>query len=149
MANTKLSAFLSLLLVFCSGIVVGGVGYRVYNTSVAPPARPAEKRPSPEEYRNHLVDQMTKEVHLDGQQVVLLKQIYEQTRVRFDEVNTKLKAEGQSIHDEQIDKIKKMLRPDQIPLYDSLRTRLEAERAAHEAADRKKSGGRRKGPGGN
>jgi hypothetical protein len=145
MANTKLSAFLSLLLVFCSGIVVGGVGYRVYNTSVAASVKPLEKRPSPEELRNRLVDEMTREVHLDDQQVTLLKQIYEQTRVRFDEVKTKLDAAGQSIHDDQVDKIKKMLRQDQIPLYDSLRARHEAERAAREAADRKKGGGRHKG----
>jgi hypothetical protein len=137
MANTKLSAFFSLLLVFCSGIAVGVVGYRAYNTSVTPSAKAPEKRPTPEEFRKHLIDEMTREVHLDDQQVALLKQIYEQTRVRFDEVNTKFAAEGQSIHDEQIDKIKKMLRPDQIPLYDALPTRHEAER--------KKSGGRRKG----
>ena len=139
MANTKLSAFLSILFVFCSGIVVGAVGYRVYNTSVVPTVKPPEKRPTPEEFRNHLVEEMTREVHLDDRQVALLKQIYEQTRVHFDEVNTKLRAEGQSIHDEQIDKIKKMLRPDQIPLYDALRARHEAER--------KKGGGRRKGGG--
>jgi hypothetical protein len=50
MANNKLSAFLSLLLVFCSGIVVGGVGLHVYTSKVAPPPRPQEKR-SPEEFQ--------------------------------------------------------------------------------------------------
>ena len=147
MANTKLSAFLSLLLVFCSGAVVGGFGYRVYNTRVAQAPRPPEKRPSPEQIRKQLVEEMTREVRLDDQQVARLKQIYEETRTRFDDVRNKFDAEGQAIHQEQIDKIKGMLRPDQIPLYDALRTRKEAERAAREAAGKQ---GRRKGgpPGG-
>jgi len=146
MANSKLSAFFSLLLVFCSGAVVGGFGYRVYNTRVAPSPRPQEKRPSPEEFRKQLIEEMTQAVRLDDQQVARLKQIYEETRTRFEDVHNKLDAEGQAIHQEQIEKIKQMLRPDQIPLYDSLRTRKEAERAARENGKQ----GRRKGgpPGG-
>lgn len=139
MANTKLSAFLSLLLVFASGIVVGAVGYRVYNARVSPTGRPLEKRPTPEEFRKQLVDEMTREVHLDDQQVKVLTQIYTETAAAFDEArsqeNAKLHAEGTAIHDKQIEKIKNMLRPDQIPLYDALRARHEAERKA-----------RRKGP---
>ena len=74
MANTKLSAFLSLLLVFCSGAVVGVFGYRVYSTSkvvVAP--RPAEKQ-DPEVRRKQLIDEMTREVKLDPEQVVKLRE---------------------------------------------------------------------------
>jgi exopolysaccharide biosynthesis protein len=123
MANTKLSAFLSLLLVFCSGIAVGAVGYHVYNS---------KRHLTPEEFRNRVVQEMTKEVHLDDRQVASLKQIYEDTRASFDEArsreNSKLHAEGQAIHDQQVEKIKNILRPDQIPLYDALRARHEAER---------------------
>ena len=123
MANSKLSAFLSLLLVFLSGIAVGAVGYHVYNS---------KKHPTPEEFRNHLVQEMTQEVHLDDRQVASLKQIYEETRASFDEArsreNAKLRAEGQAIHDLQVENIKQILRPDQIPLYDALRARHEAER---------------------
>jgi hypothetical protein len=142
MANNKLSAFLALLLVFGSGIVVGGVGYRVYAARVSAPSKPPDKRPSPEEFRNHLIDEMKREVHLDNQQIVELGQIYDDTRVRFDEAragfNSKLRAEGQAIHDQQVEKIKKILRPDQIPLYDALRARHEAERAARHKGDIKK-----------
>jgi len=138
MANTKITAFLSLLLVFCSGIVVGAVGYRVYNARVAVAVKPPEKR-SPEEFRKMLVDEMTREVHLDDKQVTLLKQIYSETAASFDEArsreNAKLRAEGQIIHDQQVEKVKNILRPDQIPLYDALRARHEAERKS-----------RRKGP---
>jgi hypothetical protein len=123
MANTRLSAFLSLLLVFVSGTVVGVVGDHVLNT---------KKRPTPEEIRNQHLQEMTKELHLDQQQVVALKQIYEETGANFDEArsreNAKLHAEGQIIHDQQVEKIKRLLRPEQVPLYDALRSRHEAER---------------------
>ena len=128
MANTRLSAFLSLLLVFSSGAVVGVVGYRAFFA----PKVAAGPRPDPEARRKQLVDEMTKEVRLDEQQVVALKQIYEETKVSFDEARTRqnaqLHSDGQAIHDQQVEKIKKMLRPDQVPLYDALRTRREAER---------------------
>jgi hypothetical protein len=143
MANTKFSAFLSLLLVFASGIVVGGFGYRVYNTKVATSPRPPEKQHmSPEEFQKRAVEDMTKEVRLDDQQVIQLRQIYGETRTAFDEkraeFNNKLHAEGQAIHEQQVEKIKKMLRPDQIPLYDALRARREAERAARRKGDIRK-----------
>jgi len=91
---------------------------------------------------NRVVDEMTREVHLDNRQIVELKQIYGDTRARFDEAragyNAKLHAEGQAIHDQQVEKIKKLLRPEQIPLYDALRARHEAERAARHKGDIKK-----------
>jgi len=133
MANSKVSAFLSLLLVFASGTVVGGFGYRAYTTRVSPPPRPQEKR-SPEEFLKHAIAEMTRDVHLDDQQVTQLKTIYEETFADFNqkraEFNAKLHSEGQAIHDQQVEKIKAILRPDQIPLYDALRARHEAERKA-------------------
>jgi hypothetical protein len=137
MANTKLSAFISLLLVFCSGVVVGVFGYRVYNTSVAPAPRAPGKQ-DPAEIRKQLIDEMKREVQLDAQQVARLGQIYDETRVRFEEVTKKRGDEARAIWDEQIEEIKKMLRPDQVPLYEKLRARKDAEREA----DRKR---RRKG----
>jgi hypothetical protein len=137
MANTKLSAFLSLLLVFVSGIAVGVFGYHVYTSSFV------RKRLTPEEFQKRAVQEMTKEVHLNDQQVAELKQIYAETAINFDQArtdfNAKLHAQGQAIHDQQVDKIKHILRPDQIPLYDALRARHEAERrAAHHKGEIKK-----------
>jgi hypothetical protein len=143
MANTKLSAFFSLLLVFCSGAVVGIIGYRFYNTSIVAPTKALDRRqpPSPEEFRKQRIEEMTREVHLDGQQVAKLGEIFDETKARFDDVNTKLREEGKAIRDDQIAKIKALLRPDQVPLYEALDARKEAEREN----ERKKRG--RKGPG--
>jgi len=128
MANTKLSAFFSLLLVFCSGAVVGVFGYRVYNTSkVAPPARAAEKQ-DPEIRRKQLIDETTRDINLDPSQVAKLGKIYDDTREQFEEWHKKMNAESHAIWEDQIAKIKAMLRPDQVELYDKLRARKDAER---------------------
>ena len=143
MANTKLSAFFSLLLVFFSGVVVGGFAYRVYSTTaaVAPsnPKGPEEKR-DPEAIRKHNIDEMTQAVHLDPQQVVQAEKIYDHTREQFDQVSQKHNADVRAIFDDQVAQIKAMLRPDQLPLYEALHAKHEAERKAR----KKGSGGGRK-----
>ena len=133
MANTKLSAFFSLLLVFFSGVVVGGFAYRVYSTTaaVAPsnPKGPEEKR-DPEAIRKHNIDEMTQAVHLDPQQVVQAEKIYDHTREQFEQVFQKRDTESRAIFEDQVAQIKAMLRPDQLPLYEALRARHDAERKA-------------------
>jgi hypothetical protein len=127
MPNSKLSAFFSLLLVFFSGAAVGVFGYRAYNNSVTA-ARPAEKKQDPEEFRKQVIAETAREVKLDDQQVAELSKIYEDTRVRFDDINKKRNAEGRAIWDDQTARIKALLRPDQVPLYEALRARKDAER---------------------
>ncbi|MGD0868421.1 MAG: hypothetical protein ABSB88_02630 [Bryobacteraceae bacterium] len=140
MANTKLSAFFSLLLVFLSGVVVGGFAYHVYSTTAAVarsnPKGPEEKR-DPEAIRKHNIDEMTQAVHLDPQQVGQLEKIYDHTREQFDQVFQKRDAEAHAIYDDQVAQVKAMLRPDQVPLYEAFHAKHEAERKA-----------RKKGPGG-
>ncbi len=124
MANTRLSAFFSLLLVFCSGIVVGVIGYRLYN---APP-----HFPTPEERRRQLIEETTREVRLTPDQVSKLEKIYDDTGARFtqvrDDAQKDMHDKAQAIRDEQVAQIKAMLNPDQIVLYDKLRAKRQAER---------------------
>ena len=135
MANTKLSAFFSLLLVFLSGVVVGGFAYRLYSTTavVAPsnPKGPEEKR-DPEAIRKRNIDDMTQAVHLDPQQVVQLEKIYDHTHEQFDQVSQKRNAEARAIYDDQVAQIKAMLRDDQVPLYEQWRAERERERDRRE-----------------
>jgi hypothetical protein len=140
MANTKLSAFFSLLLVFFSGAVVGVFGYRVYNTSAVVSQRPPEKKQDPGVRRKQLIDEDTRELKLDADQVEKLGKVYDGTLEQFLELHKKMNAESRTIWENQIASIKSFLRPDQVVLYDSLRAKREA---AHEANDRKQ--GRRKG----
>jgi hypothetical protein len=135
MANTKLSAFVSLLLVFCSGIVVGVFGYRVYNTTPVSSSRvgtpPPERKQDPEVRRKQLIDEDTRELHLNPDQVAKLEKVYDSTREKFIELNQRMNAGSQSIRDEQIVQIKSFLTADQVVLYDKLRAKREALRAEH------------------
>jgi Spy/CpxP family protein refolding chaperone len=136
MLKSKFSALLSLLLVFLSGVLVGGFAYRLYNVSVV--AGPNNgRKPDPEEVRKHVVADMRDRLKLDAHQVDQLQQIFDQTRDQFHQLHDRMNAEGQAIHTSQIEKIKAILRPDQLPLYDQWRAERERERKQHKQGEKK------------
>ncbi len=136
MLKYKSSALLSLLLVFLSGVLVGAFAYRLYNVSVV--AGPNNgKRPDPEEARRHIVADMRDRLKLDAHQVDQLQQIFDQTRDQFHQIHDKMNAEGQAIHNSQIEKIKAILRPDQLSLYDQWRAERERDHKQHKQGEKK------------
>jgi hypothetical protein len=120
MPKSKLSALASLLLVFCSGILVGVVGHRLYMVSTvsSTTAPPRQTKQDPEEVRRHIVAEMRDRVKLDDQQTAQLNHIYDTTRQKFDELHKKGSQESRALWDEQKAEIKAMLRPDQVSLYE-------------------------------
>jgi Spy/CpxP family protein refolding chaperone len=132
MLKSKFSALLSLLLVFMSGVLVGGFAYRLYNVSVVA-APNSGRRPDPEEARRHIVADMRDHLKLDGQQVNQLQQIFDLTRDQFRQIHDRMNAEGRAVHTSQVGKIKTILRADQMPLYDQ----WQAERERDRERDRK------------
>jgi Spy/CpxP family protein refolding chaperone len=136
MLKSRFSALLSLLLVFLSGVLVGGFAYRLYNVSVIAAPNNA-RRPDPEEARRHIVADMQGHLKLDSQQVDKLQQIFDQTRDQFHQIHDRMNAEGQAIHTSQIEKIKAILRPDQLPLYDQWRAERERDRKQHKQGEKK------------
>jgi Spy/CpxP family protein refolding chaperone len=136
MLKSKFSALLSLLLVFLSGVLVGGFAYRLYNVSVA--AAPTNgKRPDPEEVRKHIVADMRERLKLDSRQVSQLQQIFDQTRDQFHQIHDKMNAEGQALHFGQIEKVKAILRADQLPLYDEWRAERDRDHKQHKQGEKK------------
>jgi Spy/CpxP family protein refolding chaperone len=136
MLKSKFSALLSLLLVFLSGVLVGGFAYRLYNVSVVVAPNSA-KKPDPEEIRKRIVADMREHLKLDAHQVDQLQQIFDQTKDQFHQLHDKMNAEGQAIHNGQIEKVKAILRPDQLPLYDQWRAERERERKEHKQGEKK------------
>jgi len=133
MPKTKLSALLSLLLVFASGILVGAVAYRLYmvrTVAMAPPS----PRPSPEEVRRRIVAEMRDRVKLDDQQVQQLNLIYDRTRQEFDALHMKGSQESRAIWDRQKDQIQAMLRPEQVPLYEQYQKERDEAHRRRQAA---------------
>ena len=132
MVKSRSSAILSVVLVFLSGALVGAVANRLYmvNTVVTAPPRPPDI--SPEERRKHLVAEMQHEVKLDDRQVKQLEGIYDNTLLQFNEMHKRWDGESRAARDKQIEEIKAMLRPDQLPLYDQLRAKHDAARKARQ-----------------
>jgi hypothetical protein len=131
MPKSRLSAFISLMLVFLSGALVGAFGHRLYMVNTVLMA-PRPTRPSPEEMRKRQVEDVRSRLKLDDQQVAQYNAILDTTRQQFDQLHDKLNAEGRSIHDQQVEKVNAILRPDQKPLYEKWRAEREAERKRRE-----------------
>jgi hypothetical protein len=136
MPKYKFSAFLSLLVVFLSGAVVGALAYRLYmvntvyttgNGNGAPPARKAD----PEDVRRHIVADLKSKLHLDDQQVIALNKLMDDTNDAWHKMRDRINAEGRAFHDEQWLKFRAQLRQDQQPLYDQWRTERDNEIRKH------------------
>jgi Spy/CpxP family protein refolding chaperone len=136
MLKSRFSALLSLLLVFLSGVLVGGFAYRLYNVSVAA-APNSGKKLDPEEARKHIVADMRERLKLDAHQVDQLQQIFDETRDQFHQFHDKMNAEGQAIHNGQIEKIKTILRAEQLPVYEQWRAERDRERQQRKQSEKK------------
>ncbi|HXB73542.1 MAG TPA: hypothetical protein VNY05_35215 [Candidatus Acidoferrales bacterium] len=136
MLKSKLSAFLSLLLVFLSGALVGAFAYRLVAvntvlTSGANSARPA--RLDPEEVRKHLDAEMRDRVKLDDGQIAKYNKILDETHDEFDQIHKKANDEARALRESQHEKVNAILREDQKPLYAQLRAeKAERERKRHQ-----------------
>jgi hypothetical protein len=142
MTKSKLSAAIYLLLVFVSGVVVGGFSQRfLVAREVPPPQR------TPAEWRQHYVGEVRDKVKLDAQQVTNLERILDETKQRVDQARAQFKTYHdqehtalQTIQDEQVAKVRSMLRPEQIPVYEQMRAERERKRQEAEKKDREKRG---------
>jgi hypothetical protein len=128
MPKYKLSAVLSLLVVFLSGSVLGAVAYRLYAVNYAPPVGAARKQMSPDEFRKHMVDEYRTKVNMDDQQVAALQRILDETRAAGHKLRERMNAEGEAIQNGQVDKINAILREDQRPAYAALRAEHKRQR---------------------
>jgi len=103
MNKSKLTAFLSLVLVFGSGVVLGAVGYRLYSVPAAqtnggtPPGGPPQGRPSPAEIRKHYTEDLTKAAKLDSEQVKKLSEILDETGQEFTKLRERSRPEWEPL----------------------------------------------------
>ena len=139
MPKSRLSAVLSLLLVFLSGGVLGAFTYRLYSISPVQSGKDAggpPKKLSAEEFRKRYVSDLSSSVKLDSQQVAALNIVLDRTRDEVDKLNEKMKREHdavnekwhpdrEAIHNQQVESINGLLRPDQRPLYEAFRAERE------------------------
>ena len=138
MLKPRVSAFLSLLLVFVSGALVGGLGYRWYSVNNAPPDRGSMRKgppPTPDEIRRHQEDvkkrilaDLVRDVKVDSQQQAQISQILDDVRVQFGQIHDGYQDNLKAMRAKQIERINEVLRPEQRPLYEQWRAKRDAER---------------------
>jgi len=136
MLKSKLSAFISLLVVFLSGALVGAFAYRLVSVSTVMTSSngPRPQRPDPEEVRKHLDAEMKDRVKLDAGQIVQYNKILDLTREEFDQLHKKANEETHALRERQAERINAILRDDQKPLYAALRAeKADRERKRHQA----------------
>lgn len=137
MPKSRLSAFLSLLLVFLSGSLVGAFGYRLYSVNTVQGGLNGtgpNRRPDPEEMRRRQVAEMRDRVKIDDQQVIQYNKILDEMRDQFDQLHKKANAETQALRERQADKVNAMLREDQRALFAQVRAEhAERERKRRQA----------------
>jgi len=76
MSKSKLSALLSLILVFASGAVLGAFAYRLYSATpvLTTNAGGPPPRPNVADFRKRYTADLTKEVKLDGEELIIMKE---------------------------------------------------------------------------
>ena len=145
MPKSKVSAFLSVLLVFVSGAAMGAVGYRLYEvkTVVNPVQAKVQKQTTPEEYRKRAVSHLRDAVKLTDQQIVDVQNIYDWQGEQFMPLQKKFEAKWdqdkrefdqqvEQIHEQAVAKTKAILTPEQQPLYEKYQAERDAAHKKHQ-----------------
>ena len=151
MPKSRLSAVLSVLLVFFSGAVLGAFTYRLYSLPAVQLVKDANVPPrklSPDDWRKKYVADFVSAVKLDEAQVAGLNKILDHTREEFDNLNDKIKPEREALDQKwrpnreaiqahQVESVNALLRPDQKPLYEAFRAERERLRKLHDSQRKK------------
>src|SRR5438477_12632577 len=121
MTKSNLTIALYLLLVFGSGVAVGGFGYHVYSGT---PVK-AHSKMSPEEWRRQYIGEMQTRVKLTPAQSEQVNSVLDETRSLFHASREKHNRELDSLRQAQADKIRAILTDEQRPEFEKLKAERE------------------------
>ncbi len=142
MKTLKFSVALQLLIVFASGMLVGGLGYRLYSSQ--PPSvafKGGPKRPGRgggASFRERYVQEMKRRLALREEQVQKLNDILESTGRKFFEARKRADVEVRSLQENQQAQIRAMLDPPQIVEYEKMLQEREVQMKRDWEKDRKR-----------
>jgi hypothetical protein len=137
----RLTVPLYVLLVFLSGVMVGAVSYRLYAAkavTATPGTAQPKMKPTPEEWRKHVVEEMRTRLKLKDEQVGKLQAAFDSTHQRFAEYDQRTKAERRAIVEDQHQTIRSFLDDAQRAEYDKY---LQERQQKRKAEAMKKHGG--------
>jgi Spy/CpxP family protein refolding chaperone len=135
MKFSRTAIFLYLGLVFVCGAVLGVFGQRLYSASPVL----SNRRPNPEELRKKALAEYQSRLKLTDDQVLKFNSLMDETRARVGEIRKQMHPAYEKVHQEQTEKVRAMLSPEQRAEYD----RMLKEREERQ----KRNGDRGPGPG--
>ena len=122
MRRLNLLLVVNLGLIFLSGLVVGGFGYRVFFGNCAKKA-PVHK--TADDVRREYVASLTKAVGLQPDQASKIDQILADTRAEYLDIHKRIEPDLKALHERQLAKMKAVLTPAQQAKFEEWRDRRE------------------------
>lgn len=122
MRRLNLLLVLNLGLIFLSGLVVGGFGYRVFFGNCA---KKAAVHKTADEVRKEYVASLKKAVGLEPDQASKIDQILINTRAEYLEIHKRIEPDVKALHERQIAQMRAVLTPAQQVKFDQWRNERE------------------------
>jgi hypothetical protein len=129
MKRSQWTALTFAILLFACGVAIGALGHRYYASSVVL-ARNAE------DYRQRYVSEMQTRLKLAPKQVAQLQVILDETKTKARTVREQYRPALASVKEEQVRRVKSILKPDQIPAYEQMVSEREQHFKEAEERDR-------------
>lgn len=117
------------ILLFCSGAAVGALGHRYYSAEVV-------SAKGSDDFRHRYVAEMQTTLKLSPAQTGELETILDETKAKYKAVRDSYHPEMVSIRNEQIERVKSILTPAQVPGYEKLVAERELRAKDQEEHDR-------------
>lgn len=131
-APSRRTAALYLALVFTAGAAFGVAVNEFYSAKVA---KAGNRRPTPSEYRQRIIDDLTRDLGLDAAQAARVSQVYDEIGEKYKEVRDEMEPRFDAIRQLRAEQIMAILNPEQQATY---RTMLEERRRKREQKSNKR-----------
>jgi hypothetical protein len=116
---------LYLVLVFLSGLLVGGVAVELYNARTVRGFNPADAR-------KRYAEELKTRLKLSPEQSLQLDATFRDTHARYRALREKYQPEVKTIQDEHTEKVRSLLNPEQQAEYEKMRQEREARRRSQD-----------------
>lgn len=129
MKRNQWSAVLLAILLFCCGVAVGALAHRYYSVRIV--------NAKGEDLRQRYLSEMRARLKLTSAQVAQLETIMDDTKAKIRAVREQHRPEMLKIRNQQISRVKSILTPQQIPIYEQLVAEHERQMREQEEHDRR------------
>jgi Spy/CpxP family protein refolding chaperone len=114
---SRRTAALYLALVFAAGAAFGVAANEFYSTKVA---SAVNRRPTPSEFRQRIIDDLTRDLNLDAAQSDEVSRIYDGIGEKYKQVRDEMEPRFDAIRKQRAEQIMAVLNPEQQAKYQSM-----------------------------